>query len=247
MNILIKHKFVSITAAVFLLVLIFGFFQASDPKPEDSLDKLIDQVAKETNSNIEDIEVVAVANNYARAKKRSTQSDLFIFKSESNWKIIFEFVDSYFCEDVVFAGFPDSLISDCILKYPKSIFIDDLEDEILEKGDGVYSIVAKINESQDPFCDCLSVNSGGTTIEIPIDNQTSYQPGETILVEVVIEEGEIITNSPAQNPNEENQSNNNSNNQESQSSDPSIISGQQNLFLRFIDIDHSDRIRILND
>jgi hypothetical protein len=233
---------------LFLLVLIFSFGNdkkiISDPI-SDIREVILNNSNSENNSELANIQITHVNDNYARA-----QSDLvnfFLIKNEVGWKIIIS-GEFFFCEKLEKFGFPAGFISDCVLQYPEAINIAQYQAGDYDPNSESQIIIANISNSQDPFCDCLTVESGGESYTFDYDGENEYEPGDTIVISVVedniVEIVEVI---------DEDDGDDNNNNEDDESEEipdvylnPDPETSQSNLF--FLDIDNSQReIQIISD
>jgi hypothetical protein len=247
-----KTIIITCSATLFVLVgfLVFSNLNQSepafDPVPEIK-NAAIDSI-KDTNSNIseESIIITHMSSRYARADLINTEISFYLVKTTDGWNSVIVSDEPVYCERVQSIGFPSNFVDDCVLQFPRAISVDDYVNLDDSSADDEFTIIANITDSQDPFCDCLTVESGGETITLSYpDNTDIFETGETVVL--TLEDGEITeVVSIDDEESDSNDDNNNYNVYVSPDPETSDLNDQTNLIFR--DVDNSLKpIQIITD
>ena len=163
-------------------------------------------------------------------------------------------------------GFPASMLFDCILDYPGAKTVADVLKDI---GDGLgnFQIIGVVGFPEDPECsDCISVSSGGETVNIGIKNippsdLEDVQPGDTVVIAGSVGSTGITADGVDEVGSGDNGNSNNNDNNSPQGEDvavddsyditdlpPGVAPPNSDLYNNLYDVDNSGQgIQIISD
>ncbi len=205
--------FAVLVSVIFLTIFLFYILKSNQstnqniPKPKTTDEQIKNKILEEMGNT--NFVISHISPSYARGKISDTsgEKDIFLVESNGNWNIV-EITDDFLsCERGERLGFPPSIISDCLLEYPKSENIE----EVLEKEKEELILAEKIqikgnilfsNNPDEYYFEIISDDNNSVEIIYNLENgnpivDQNISNGDYVVIDVIVDEnddGDLIFN-----------------------------------------------------
>lgn len=189
----------------------------------EKVEEVIQEEFKKVGTgNFASLEVTNLFGNYAKASFVISAGDapkeIFLIKSQNEWKIVEQGRETVSCERMEKYGFPATFIENCELEFPTAIKVSKLVEKIKNKNTNTnlvesetqnsssafdnealenLEVVGVVSFADDPFCGCFDVTSDGQTVTVYVNQETfseeefeNIQEGDQVVVTVSVNENE---------------------------------------------------------